>query len=127
MAIKSCQDLIVWQKAVKLAGEVYATSKLMPKVEECRLTSQLLRAVASVPANIAEGHTRGTRRDYARFIDVARGSLAEVETYLLLCSNVGLLKAEDVASAMATCDEVGRMLTSLLGKLRLDASNQSST
>jgi four helix bundle protein len=118
VGIASHRDLIVWQKGMKLAIEVYRLSKLMPKEEQYRLTSQLLRAVASVPANIAEGHARGTRKDYANFINIARGSLAEVETLLELAYSVGLLKPADVATAMSLADEIGRMLTALSARLR---------
>ena len=66
--IKSFRDLDVWRKAMDLCVEAYRLSKLMPKVEEFRLTGQLVRAAASVPSNIAEGNARGTRKDYAQFI-----------------------------------------------------------
>ena len=75
---------------MQLAKEVYRLAKLMPKAEEYRLTGQMLRAAASVPANIAEGNCRGTRKDYAHFVSIARGSLAETETFLLLATSVGL-------------------------------------
>ena len=87
----SYRDLWVWQKAMSLAAEAYRLTKALPRSEEYRLTSQLLRAAASVPANIAEGHARGTRKDYTHFISVARGSLAETETVLLLLVEVELL------------------------------------
>jgi four helix bundle protein len=74
--VKSYRDLIVWQKGMKLAAMTYRLAKLMPRQEEYRLTSQMLRAAASVPANIAEGHMRGSRKDYARFVGISRGSLA---------------------------------------------------
>src|SRR5262245_50362321 len=99
---------------MRLAAEAYRLAKLLPKAEEYRLTSQLLRAAASVPANIAEGRARGTRKDYAHFISIARGSLAETETILLLLVDVGLLTNEQVNPALALCSEVGRMLNSLL-------------
>jgi len=108
----------VWQKAMQLAKEVYRLAKLMPKAEEYRLTGQMLRAAASVPANIAEGNCRGTRKDYAHFVSIARGSLAETETFLLLATSVGLLQGEETESAIALCDEIGRMLNSLHGRLR---------
>ncbi len=78
--IESYRDLIVWQQGMELAADVYRVVKLLPKTEEYRLTSQLLRAAASVPANLAEGHARGTRKDYAHYVSIARGSLAEIET-----------------------------------------------
>ena len=116
--IKSHKDLIVWQKALALAASVYRLVKEMPRVEEYRLTSQIVRAVASVPANIAEGHARGTRKDYANFVNIARGSLAELETFLLLVIEIGLIKSETVRSVLSDCDEVGRMLTALSSRLR---------
>ena len=116
--IASHRDLLVWRKAMELAAEIYRQSTKMPKVEEFRLTSQLLRAAASIPANIAEGPARGTRKDYANVISIARGSLAETETFLVLANTVELLQAEDTAVAMSLADEVGRMLTSLHIRLR---------
>lgn len=114
----SHRELVVWQKAMQLAVEVYRLAKLMPKSEEYRLTSQMLRAAASVPANVAEGNCRGTRRDYAHFISIARGSLAETETFLLLATSVSLLPGGETEKALQLCDEVGRMLNSLHSRLR---------
>src|SRR4029453_6882176 len=108
----------VWQKAMRRAAEAYRLSKLLPKAEEYRLTSQLLRAATSVPANIAEGHSRGTRKDYAHFVSIARGSLAETETILLLLVDVDLLAREHVQAALDLCSEIGRMLNALLARLR---------
>jgi four helix bundle protein len=118
LSIQSYRDLLVWQKAMRLAVESYRLAKLLPKAEEYRLTSQLLRAAASVPANIAEGHCRGTRKDYANFISIARGSLAETETILLLLVDVQLLRDEQVQAPLELCAETGRMLNALLARLR---------
>lgn len=101
-----------------LAASAYQLGKLMPKTEEYRLTSQLLRAAASVPENLAEGHARATRKDYAHFVSIAQGSLAETETFLMLIVKVGLLNSEQTAVAMKHCDEIGRMLTALNARLR---------
>jgi four helix bundle protein len=119
----SYRELVVWQKAMRLAREAYPVTKALPKAEEYRLTSQLLRAAASVPTNIAEGHARGTRKDYANFISIARGSLAETETILLLLVDVELLTNEDVQPALALCSEVGRMLNGLHERLRSPPAN----
>ena len=118
LTIKLYRDLLVWQKAMRLAAEAYRLARLLPKAEEYRLTSQLLRAAASVPANIAEGHARGTRKDYAHFISIARGSLAETETILLLLVDVDLLTIEQVQAPLELCSETGRMLNGLLARLR---------
>jgi len=99
------------------AAECYRLAKLMPKAEEFRITSQLLRAAASVPANVAEGWMRSSRKDYARFVSVARGSLAEAETFLLLSVRTGLLPDSETISALTTADKLGRQLNVLRGQL----------
>jgi four helix bundle protein len=114
----SHRDLLVWQKSMHLAKEAYQLAPALPKAEQYRLTSQLLRAAASVPTNIAEGHARGTRKDYAHFVSIARGSLAETETILLLLVEVELLTIERAGQAMGLCSEIGRMLNRLHARLR---------
>ena len=110
-------DLQVWHRAMDLAL-VYGLVGQMPKSEQFGMTSQMTRAVASVPANIAEGYQRGTRKDYARFIGIARGSLAETQTFLLLAERVGHLSQENISPSLSAADELSRMLTQL--KRRLD-------
>jgi four helix bundle protein len=117
MAITSYRDLQVWQRAMELAATVYQLAKLMPKADEYRLTGQMLRAAASVPANIAEGHMRGTRKDYANFVSIARGSLAELGTLLMLAERVQLLTPTQTGPAMGLAEEIGRMLTALRQRL----------
>lgn len=112
-------DLQVWAKAMDLAALVYELGPAMPKTELYGMTSQMQRAAASVPANIAEGYQRGSRKDYARFVSIARGSLAETETFLLLAARVGHLSSDAIQPPLALADELSRMLTRL--KQRLDA------
>ncbi|MBI2432657.1 MAG: four helix bundle protein [Candidatus Hydrogenedentes bacterium] len=119
--IESHRDLKVWQKGMDLAVEAYRLAKILPKSEEYRLTNQLLRAAASVPANIAEGHARGTRRDYAHFVSVARGSVAETETFLLLAIRAGILTKDQTDLALTLTDELSRMLNSLRQRLILNS------
>lgn len=115
--IESHRDLIVWQKAMDLVVEVYALTARFPQNEMYRLTAQLTRAVASVPANIAEGHARSTAKDYANFLAIARGSLAETETFILLAERLGYVNAETTLAAASLIDEVGRMLSTLRRRL----------
>ena len=122
MSIQSYRDLIVWQKSMDLAAEAYRISKLLPRAEEYRLTSQLLRAATSVVANIAEGHGRGTRKDYARHVRIARGSLSETEALLLLAVKVELVEQQQVQRANQLSLEIGKMLTSLVARLQADPS-----
>ena len=114
---KSHRELIVWQKSMLLARLIYQLSRLMPKSERFELTSQMLRAAVSIPSNIAEGNARSSRKDYARFVSIARGSAAELETQLLLCAQCGLLTLEDIAESSALADEISRMLNALRQKL----------
>jgi four helix bundle protein len=117
MTAYSHRDLSVWQKAMRLATEAYRLAKVLPRSEQYRLTGQLLRAAASVPANIAEGHARGKRKDYAHFVSIARGSLAETETFLLLLVEAELAPIERVQPVLTLCDEIGRMLSRLHARL----------
>ena len=100
-----------------LAVEVYRLSKAFPRDEAFRLTSQITRAVASVPANIAEGHARSTARDYAQFLSISKGSLMETETYLMLAVRLGYLTRETASPALGLVTEVSKMLTSLRARL----------
>jgi len=89
----------------------------MPRAEEFRITSQLLRASASVPANLAEGWTRATRKEYAHFVSIARGSLAETETFILLAVQTGLLPEQETSTALTMTDRLGRQLNRLWTQL----------
>ena len=124
--IKSFKELIVWQKAMSLAEEIYRVAKKLPKEETFALGDQLRRASAAIPSNIAEGFGRRTKRDYASFLMIARGSLFETETQLLLCVRVRYLNESDIKPALAMLDEVGKMLNSVIAKLR-SASPQPLT
>ncbi len=99
------------------ATELYRLTKLMQRSEEYRLVSQVLRAAASVPANIAEGNARGSRKEYAQHVSIARGSLAEAETFLMLAVRAGLLAGEETAPALALADQLGRQLNVLRQRL----------
>ncbi len=111
--VRSHRDLTVWRKAMDVACEVYRLTDGLPKKEEYRMTAQLIRAAISIPANIAEGNARGTRKDYANFVSIARGSAAELETLLLLTAEAGLAPASRIDNLLARVEEVGRMLTGL--------------
>jgi four helix bundle protein len=111
--VRDYRDLEVWRLAMDLVEAIYRLSREFPKTEEYRLTSQLLRAAVSIPANIAEGNARASRKDYARFVSIARGSLAETETLLMLARRIGLARPEAVDSVLGEADRVGRMLNGL--------------
>lgn len=101
---------------MELAQAIYALTGSFPKQEEYRLTSQMIRAAISIPANIAEGYMRSTRKDYGNFISTARGSAAELETFLL-AGRMKFASHDAVASALKQAEEVSRMLNALRKKL----------
>ena len=115
--VESHRDLIVWQKAMRLAVEAYRLTATFPRSEEYRITAQIARAAASVPANIAEGHARGTRRDYANFLAIAKGSLAETETFVLLALELQFVTPDQAGATLDLIQEISKMLTALRARL----------
>lgn len=100
-----------------LSVAVYGLAARFPASENYRLTAQITRAVVSVAANIAEGHARSTAKDFANFLAIARGSLAETETFILLAVRLGYLQDADTASTLALLNEVGKMISALRTRL----------
>jgi four helix bundle protein len=115
--VKSYRDLLVWQRAMDLAVQTYELTRAFPREEQFGLTSQSRRAAASVAANIAEGYGRATRPAYLSFLRVARGSLKELETHVLLAVRVNLTASENADSLLDEADQLGRMLQALIVKL----------
>ncbi|HEY7154084.1 MAG TPA: four helix bundle protein [Gemmataceae bacterium] len=115
-SIRDFKDLIVWRKAIGFAKEIYMLTKCFPKEERFGLTSQVRRAAVSVSSNIAEGHTR-QGREFVHFLSVARGSLAEVESQLLLAVELDYLSFEKLTTALALASEVRRMAIALAHKI----------
>jgi four helix bundle protein len=115
--VESHRGLIVWQKAMDLAVETYGLSSKFPASENYRLVSQVTRSAASVPANIAEGNARGTKRDYANFLSIARGSLMETETLLMLAIRLQYITQEQAQHALDLLTEISKMLTALRSRL----------
>ena len=111
------RDLVVWQKSVDLAREIYLLTKLLPADEKFGLVSQMRRAAVSVPSNIAEGQARNTTGEFIQFISHAEGSVAELDTQLTLCEQLKLLSSTECQSAASLLDELRRMLNSLRRKL----------
>jgi four helix bundle protein len=108
--VKSYRDLFIWQRAMELVEVVYEVTAKLSARESYGLTRQLQRAAVSVPSNIAEGHARESTREYLRSLRTSRGSLAELETQLLLCERLKLLSADDIAKSISISDELGKMI-----------------
>src|SRR5208282_3037799 len=107
--IKSYRDLLVWQKSMDLVVVSYEVAKRLPHHESYGLVSQIQRAAVSVPANIAEGHGRKHTGDFLHHLSMARGSLLELETHVLIAARLEYLQAKDIESTLRLADEVGRM------------------
>lgn len=113
MPIETYRSLAVWQKAVDFAVFVYQLLNKFPKHEQYGLISQMQRAVVAIPSNIAEGKERQSDRDFARFIAIALGSLAELETQLFISQRLGYLAESDLQTVTIQADEIGKMLRGL--------------
>ena len=110
----SFQDLRVWQRSIELVTAIYKVTKQFPRDEIYALTSQIRRAAVSVSSNIAEGHGRGTTREFAMFLRNANGSLKEVETQLIVAQRLGFVTKENTSSTELIVQDVGRMLHGLI-------------
>jgi four helix bundle protein len=111
------KDLKVWARSHALVLEIYRLTKSFPNDERFGIVSQLRRAAASVPTNIAEGAKRRGKQDYARFLNIAEGSLAETEYLLILSRDLGYLPSEDSKMPLAEVSEIARMLNALRAKV----------
>ena len=116
--MRDFRQLEVWRKAQDLVIDVYRETVHFPLGEQYGLTSQLRRAAVSVSANIAEGSGRGSDLDFARFLDMAMGSVAETRSHLALVHDLGYLKPEIMEHLSEKALEVGRMLSGLSETLR---------
>jgi len=111
--IKTFKDLTVWQEAMNLVEMIYLKTKTFPKEEMYGLTSPIRRAAVSIPANIAEGNGRGSRKEYLRFLSVANGSLTELETHILIAERLIFLPKEISEKIQIQLKLVGRLLIGL--------------
>ena len=116
--IYSYKDLIVWQKSVELVVAIYKLTEKFPPAEVYGLTSQMRRAVISIPSNIAEGRRRGTRKDFRQFLVVAYSSGAELETQLEIAKKLPFGKSLDYLEVDNLLLEVMKMLNKIVSTLK---------
>jgi four helix bundle protein len=112
------RETILWQKAVEATRELYRLVPKLPKEETYGMRAQITRAAVSVPTNIAEGWTRETNRDKANFLAIAQGSVAETETLLTLCEDLGWFPKSETVRLRQLLDEVTRILTAVRRRRR---------
>ncbi len=112
------RDLVVWQKGVDLVVEVYRSTRQGSPDERFGLVSQIQRAAASIPSNIAEGQGRSSRKAFLHHLSIANGSLCEVETQLVIAQRLGYIDTKTLETVTEQSTEIARMLSGLTKRLR---------
>jgi four helix bundle protein len=115
--MKTYRDLIVWKKSIRVVKRVYLISKYYPKEEMYNLTSQTRRAAISIPSNIAEGYGRKSTKDYLRFLQIAMGSLYELQTQLEIAHYMHFISKTSFSRIYGDLREIERMMSSLIYKV----------
>ena len=118
MKIRSYRELKVWQHSMKLAEEIYCLTEKFPKYETYALSNQIQRAVVSIPSNIAEGHARESTKEFLHHISITLGSLAELETQLMLAGHLKYVGDIELEATLSKTDELGKMLRGMQKSLR---------
>jgi four helix bundle protein len=124
MTYKNFKDYRVYNCAEDLVAETYKITEKLPYTEKYGLVPQLQRAAVSVTSNFAEGHSRGTDKEFSHFLSIASGSVGEIKSQLLICVNLGFVPYSEAKKAIELCNCVGKMLTSL--RLTINRSIQDS-
>lgn len=117
MPLKGYKKLDVWRKGIEIVEVIYKISKKLPKEERFGLASQMQKAAISIPSNIAEGYSRGYRKEFQRFCQIALGSCSEIETQMIIAKRQGYLSEEEFARLEDCLDHESRMLMKLIKSL----------
>ena len=112
------RNLLAWSEGVRLAEEVYTSTRGFPDIEKFGLQGQMRRSAISVPTNIAEGAGRVTPREFLRFLFISRGSLCELETLITLAANTGALTVEDEKAVSKQAARVSSLINGLIANVR---------
>lgn len=118
--MNSHRDLDVWQHSIKLVTQIYEISKRFPKQEMYGITNQMRRAAISIPSNIAEGAARNSKREFNHFLSIANGSLAELETQLIICKNLQFITNDELIEFESELSNIRRMILGLKRYLKND-------
>lgn len=117
--ISSYKELIVWQKSYKLCTLIYKITETFPKKEDFSLISQMRRCSLSIPSNIAEGYNRNHRKEFIQFLQISYGSSAELETQILLASEIGYINKADSEELLSLLTEILKMLNTMIQKIKI--------
>ena len=115
--IKSFRDLIIWQRGINLVKDVYKETRNFPKEELYGLTNQIRRSAISIPSNISEGHIRQHRAEFRQCLNIALGSLAELETQIIIARELNYLSIEKSENLIDQMSSLGKMMRGLMKKL----------
>ena len=117
MAIRTYKDLVIWKKAIQLVKRIYELTRTFPSDEKFGLVSQMRRAAVSIASNIAEGQARATTGEFGQFLSHAGGSIAEVDTQLIISTELGYCARSEVQDAFGLIEELQKMMAALRSKL----------
>ena len=117
-SIRTYRDLVAWQLGMELVEMVYRLTGSFPKAEQFGLTSQMRRAAVSIPANIAEGFGRGRKAEFRRFLEIARGSLFELQTHAELARRLGWIKGRALKETRDLAQRLDAVLAGLLASVK---------
>lgn len=118
MKTSDFKDLRVWQHSMDIVTDIYKLMSYLPVEEKYGLSDQIRRAAVSIPSNIAEGQARGSNKEFCHFLSISRGSLAEVETQLLLTIRLGYLQQQPVTDIIARLRDIDKMIGGLMRSLK---------
>jgi len=117
--IRNYKDLEIWKRGVELVKNIYLFTKDFPKSETYASVDQVRRAALSIPSNIAEGHSRQHTKEFRQSLYVALGSLAELETQLIIAGKLGYLEEEKLNQSLLEMDAIGKMTRGLIKRLQI--------
>lgn len=117
MSTSDFTQLRVWQTAMDFTVKLYETSKSLPKEEIYALSNQMRRAAVSIPSNIAEGQSRNGEKEFIHFLAIARGSVAELKTQLMICEKLSYISTDEVDQLMGQLIDIDKMLSGLINSI----------
>lgn len=122
--MKNYKELHIWQKGIEIVKQVYMLTKQFPETEKFGIVSQMTRAATSIPANIAEGSSRDSDKDYARFLQLSLGSAFEVQTYLVIVKELNWVSPDKINSVEVLLEEEIKMIHRFISTLNKNNNNQ---
>ena len=116
--MRNYKNLKIWEQGIELVKQIYVLVEQLPSTEKFGLKSQITRAVVSIPSNIAEGCSRNSEMEFKRFLEIAMGSLFEVQTQLIIIQELDFIKSEDLKSIFELLETEAKMINGLINKIK---------